>query len=362
MLRLRELFSRTASAPAPTLPRPLKATVLDTLTPRGALLAAAAFFGCVIITLIAGGAGPTASASSTYALTAFPACANAASCGTVFLSTSLTKLTHLNQATWVTAQLMRPKFAVPGPNSGQLVSAATAIRFPLAWTLTSIAKNGALSLVNSSHVTNVFCPPFEEACAPFVVFAQVLTAPSAFTVTISVADPLAAFSGFAGIDPAVVFKLNQGYVAEAYTSFEAGFKVFYCVVSACLLAFYVWSLASIHAPGGFDAEGNRLTNTHEQLWVLVLGVSVFWFDDPLVRVCCRRALARAAVLCAPPRATLLQLRPRRRAPASHRPHHPPPPRARSSSRSSSHRACPSRGSGPSARRRLSRCSSFSSCA
>lgn len=280
MLFLRNLFPPRASSAAGAATRThLKATVLDTLTPRGVLLSALAFFFCVFITLIAGGFGPTAASTATYTL--FASCASAAACGTLPFSIALEELSHLNQVTWLTARLHRPRYAVGSPRAGQLVNADAPVRFRLAWTLVSATKNGAVIATNSSHLAEVFCPPFAETCSPFTVFAQVITGASNFGVKFTATEPLEAFSGFAGVETNVVFTLSQGYIAEAYTSFEAGFKAFYCVVSACLFIFYVWSITSRRAPGNADAAGGSLHNTQEQLWVAGLGLAVFWFNDPL---------------------------------------------------------------------------------
>jgi hypothetical protein len=276
MLRLRSLWPQ-AHTPSPS--NTLKATVLDTLTPRGATISAVAFFVCVFITLIAGGFGPTASSSATYALSA-PCASGAAACGTLKFSVTLAPLSHLNQVTWVAARMNRPRYATPAAQAGKLVNAEVPVRFQLAWTLVSATNNGASIATNSSHITDVFCPPFADQCSPFTLFAQVVTAPSNYAVVFIVTEPLFAYSGFAGVDSNVVFTLSQGFIAESYSSFEAGFKAFYCVVSACLFAFYVWSLVSHRVPGNADAAGVSLRNTQEQYWVAALGLSVFYFDDP----------------------------------------------------------------------------------
>jgi hypothetical protein len=260
-------------APSPAAPAGLKATLLDTLSWKQATLAAVAFFATVVITLIVGAAGPTAASTTSFAVSA--PCAGAC---TAPLTVSLGQLTQYNQVTWLTARMRRPLLA-DGVTPAGLNSR---VQFFLTWSLQSAAANGlpwAASGVN--RTANIVCDPGMATCSPFLLFSQVITRPVTYDISIVVSDPLAAFRAFGGaVQPGVFFDLSQGTLNAEYTSFEAGFKIFYQVVTMILWLAYLVSL--YRADGARSpVTGALLSSTQEQIWVCALGISCFWFDDPL---------------------------------------------------------------------------------
>ena len=276
----------------------LKATLLDTLSVKQTWMAAGAFFFCVFLTLIIGGAGPsvTASPPNTYLV-------SAPSDPTLQLTFTLAGLNKWQQATWLVASLQRPVVSEGGP----YFQAAQPLTFPVTWTLVASSADGVRTPVNSSHITQVFCPPSQATCRGFAIFSQALGSVSRYDLEVSMVNPYASFNLPA---QAVVLSMMQGNVNEKYTEFgelrpppptptspfpslplsltpaqppphpppEAGFKVFYCTFSMLIWLYYVWRLR--RGQGTHDSEGQPLSSTHEQKWLMYLGLALFFFNDP----------------------------------------------------------------------------------
>ena len=284
----------------------LKATVLDTLSLQRTWMAAGFFFFCLVLTLIIGGTGPAVASNSVWL-------ASAPTDTTLTYAISLSGLNKWQQATWLVASLQRPVVSEGGP----YLLAAQPLTIPLTWTLVSVTADGSQTLVNSSHVINVDCPPRQSLCRGFALFSQALTTVSRYDLVVQTSNP---FAGLGVPAQAVIFSLSQGTVNEAYTQFgawataqaggrqahgacggsplslthtphhspppphppplppEAGFKVFYCVITCLLYLYYLYCLR--RGEGTHDSEGNPLSSTHEQKWLLYLGFFLFFFNDP----------------------------------------------------------------------------------
>lgn len=63
------------------------------------------------------------------------------------------------------------------------------------------------------------------------------------------------------------------------TEFEAGFKITFCVITILLVTFYFWSLSCGPYNKGPD-DVTPLRSTPFQIWIAVLSVLLFFFDDP----------------------------------------------------------------------------------
>ena len=252
---------------------PLKATLLDTLSWRGASISAGIFYLFVIITLIVGASGPQANSSTSWQMTS--TCGTASACNATFLIT-LSDLSQWKQVTWLTAQMNRPVSSI----DGTLINPALRVEYFMDWTLVSLKKDGVLVTTNSSHTTRIVCDPNSPTCSSFSLFAQVLTAPTSYELVVNVNDPFLPWRNLANVAPVTTFTVSQGWLNESYTTYEAGWKVFYVVITTLLWIQYMWALYSKTAT--LDAEtGKKLTSTQEQLWVAVLGAYLFWFNDPL---------------------------------------------------------------------------------
>lgn len=187
----------------------LKATILDNLTVKQTWMAAGAFFFCVFLTLLIGGVGPVVTTSSSWTM-------STPSGKTPTLFATLSGLSKWQQVTWLTVQLNRPTDLVGGP----LANANIPVIFSLSWTLVSVRADGVTSLTNSSHVTQVFCPPREAKCNSFSVFSQILTGVGEYQIALQFNDPMAPWAGYAPMNPGIVFTLNQGLINPLYTQFE----------------------------------------------------------------------------------------------------------------------------------------------
>ena len=251
---------------------PLKATLLDTLSRRGAIIAGLIFYVFVIITLLVGAGGPTANASKSWDIAA--KCDTQSACNsTMFVS--LNDLNQWKQVTWVTAQMSRPVSAV----DGSLINKGSRVEFFMDWALETVKKDGTVIATNSTHTVRVVCEPNKDKCSSFIVFAQVLYAATSYDLVLRMSDPFQPWRNVGGIEPVVTFSLTQGWLNEAYTTFEAGWKVFYVVITTLLWLQYMWALYSKSA--SVDEAGKKLYSTQEQIWVAVLGAFLFWFNDPL---------------------------------------------------------------------------------
>ena len=163
---------------------------------------------------------------------------------------------------------------------GSLISPSLRVEYFMDWTLVAVRKNGDLITTNSTHTARIVCDPNMATCSSFLLFAQVLTAPTTYELVINVVDPLMPWRNVANVAPQITFTFNQGWLNEVYTTYEAGWKVFYVVITTLLWIQYMWALYSKSAT--LDAEtGKKLTSTQEQVWVAVLGAFLFWFNDPL---------------------------------------------------------------------------------
>jgi hypothetical protein len=148
------------------------------------------------------------------------------------------------------------------------------VSFYLTWRVVSVTLNGALltAPTNAVRTAQVVCPPAQLDCSPVFLFGRVLYAPSAFSLTVTLQDPLAAFRSEPGLYDGVSFEFRQGTVDSKYTNFEVATKLFFCVVSMCIWIYFLWCLLR---------RDQSTTLSPAQLWVALLGGLVFWFSDPL---------------------------------------------------------------------------------
>ena len=241
--------------------------MLDTLKPRELLAVAASFFCAVAILCVIGAAGPAINSPTVQTLSA--PCSKMAPC-IAPLTYDLGALSQLNQATWLLAAMRRPAAL-----TGEPLALDKPFTFYLEWRVTAVALNGVPMAgvdPNATHGAMVFCPPGQTECSPFFLFGRVLYGPSQFTLSLAFKDPLAAFRGEPRLSDGVTFEFRQGTVNEKYTSFEVATKVFFCVGSALIWAYYLYCLSR---------RDSATTLTPTQLWVAALGGLVFWFSDPL---------------------------------------------------------------------------------
>jgi hypothetical protein len=251
--------------------RPISPTVLDTLKPRELVAVSCSFFFSVCILCIIGALGPSVSAPSVSTrsapCSAVTPCAGATA---PVISYAFGALDQFNQATWLTAVMRRPLDIYGAP-----IAPSKPFSFYLSWTVLSATNNGAplAAATNASRSAQVFCPPAQTECSPVFLFGRVLYGPSEFALDVRFEDPLAAFRGEPALgNRGVSFEFRQGTVDARYTRFEVATKVFFCTVSMCIWAFYLFCLVR---------RDPATTLSPTQLWAAALGGLVFWFSDPL---------------------------------------------------------------------------------
>ena len=248
-------------------PSRLGATVLDKLKPRELLAVGGTFFLAVAILCAVGGAGPTIFTTAATQVSA--PCSAAAPC-VAPVSLALPSLSQWNQALGVVMRMRRPVSI-----TGLPLGLGSPLSFTLVWTVAAATLNGAPipGTINATHTSTLFWGPSDLDSSPAFVFGQVLLAPSDYALSLELSDPLAAFRGFPGLADGVTLLFTQNYVNTEYSKFEATNKVFFCVVSIILFAYYIFTLVRGRSPG--------TALTAEQLWVAFLGGFLFWYNDPL---------------------------------------------------------------------------------
>ena len=246
--------------------KPLGATVLDGYKLRELLAIAGTFFLSLIILCAVGGAGPAIFASTTQQISV--PCAASAPCGAVPMLLALNAADQWNQAVGVLLRFRRPNTATGPAGLGQPVT------FNAIWNVQAVTLNGQAvpGVANTTHTAQVFFGPADVDSSPVFLFGAVLFGPSSYAMELTLQDPLLAFRGYAQLKDGAVLTVTQNNVNSAYTQFEASNKVFFCVVSIVLFAFFVFTLAR-------RDTSKALTN--EQVWAAVLGGTLFWYNDPL---------------------------------------------------------------------------------
>lgn len=254
----------------PRSPR-VKFMLLDSLSTKALVASALAFFVSLVILVIVGAVGPYAALNREFAVSS--TCFPLDNC-TVTGSVDLPDMTPYNQATWVTVRILRPRLLA----TGQPVLPATEFRWTQGYTV-SVTGDGNQLVDNLPHTTNAQCRPNDEQCFGIFLFAASHIYYSKFAVKVTLQSPLAAFAQFgASLDPTVRFVVRQGTIAEEYTTFEIGWKVFFIVITAIILGIYIGRLLT--GPGSRDGLRRIIPNTTQQKWVLALGILLFFYNDP----------------------------------------------------------------------------------
>jgi hypothetical protein len=244
--------------------------LLDVLSTRATVLAGVGFFAALALLVIIGAVGPLAVKWSEQ--TVAPACADPTSC--LVTGTFAVTLTPYNQAVWLLARIQRPT----NPATNELLSPSLSLSWPQNYTV-SVVGDGVLLTDAAPHTNTVTCPPNQAACSPLFVFAESHLTRSNYVATISMFAPTRLFPVIPGASVQVV--LRMGTIDPAYTSFQVGWKSTFCVFSALLLAYYSARVGGLLGKGARSAaSGERLTTTTAQKWVAVLGVLLFFFNDP----------------------------------------------------------------------------------
>lgn len=262
---------------------PVKATLLDNFNSREATFSALGFFVAIFIILIVGAAGPQI--GNSYQQVVSVPCNPAAPCNAT-VPLSIGGLSPWNQVLYVTAQLQRPTVNGSGAVPSQTIT------WPQNWQLTAYG-DGQPVVINASHISRFTCvgtnapvtstwgTPVNPAwCNNFMVFATPLLSYGSYQLQLSLDDPLAEFRALTngGLDPGMAFQFSVSNVAEKYTTFEAGWKVAFIVLTTITWIIYIVSL--FIGPGTKDAQGKRIPSSNEQIWVAVLGALLFFFNEP----------------------------------------------------------------------------------
>ena len=268
-----------------------KLVLLDVLSVKATVGAAALFFLALIVLVAIGAAGPTAVVWNTYTLTS--SCAGSLTACPVADTFTLPNLSPYNQATWLSASIQRPVDTTVTPLGSAFVLPAQAFTWTQRYNI-SILGDGKQLADTSLHASVVQCMPLTAPggspaggggagqpsgqCSPLFIFAAPNIFYSSFVVTVAYDSPTQAFATIAGASPNVTIILRQGFISPSYTSFEVGWKTSFCVLTALGLAFFVFRLA--RGPGSRDAEGKLVRNSTAQKWVFALAVLLFFFNDP----------------------------------------------------------------------------------
>jgi hypothetical protein len=204
-------------------------------------------------------------------------CDDAASCVVPLPPVALAGLSPANQLLLLWARLARPTLAATGAPA----SLPLAVAFPLTYTLSIVAGDGAV-LANATHTSSASCEAGDASCRlgllaflPAVMFSDA-------TVRLTLASPQAPFAAAlpgVPLSPAVNVSLTHAVVDAGYTRFEVGWRYTGVVISLLVWLAYTVTLAC--GPGTRDeATGKRVATTFEQRYVWTLALLVVFLDRP----------------------------------------------------------------------------------
>jgi hypothetical protein len=247
-----------------------KTILLDTLSTKSLVASALGLLSSLFILVVVGAYGPKAAAQAEYPVTS--SCAVPTNC-TVTVALALPDLSPYNQATWLTARMKRPTLR----STGTPALPSSLIQWTQAYTV-AVTADGA-PLATTTHTVPVACRPNEATCSGMLMFAQSHIYYTKYAITLTLSQPLAEFAPLSSdLSADVGVVLRHGFIDEAYTTFEIGWKLFFIVIGTIILVAYLIRL--ITGPGSRDGDRKIIPSSIQQRWVAALGILLFFFNDP----------------------------------------------------------------------------------
>jgi len=263
--------SATTTMENTSVPVKTKFMYLDTLSTKGLVFSALCFFISLFIMVIVGAYGPVAGKSIEYPLTT--TCSNPQNCTTI-LSLVLPDLSPFNQATWFTARMQRPILI----STNKPALPASSFRYTQSY-FTDVIADGTVLASNVPHNVEVNCQPYQDVCSGMLIFAAAHIYYTKYTVKVTLVNPQLPYAQFGNdLSPNVGVTLRHGYIADEYTMFEIGWKVFFLVITAIIVIAFI--VRQITGPGSRNDLRKIIPSTTEQKWIMALGILLFFYNDP----------------------------------------------------------------------------------
>lgn len=258
---------------------------LDTFGPKRSFGSAVLYLLCLFIIFIIGFVAPNAYENDKS--TVMGTCPDPSNCE-VTLDVIFEDMDAYKQLAELEIAVHRPLSNV----TNAPVMANQLLYFFQLWKLHVTNEHGEVLADNKMISTQVLCFPISDkdmaaglngekpfpACSSIHAFGQSLLLHKQYNVQITLINPFDAFKDIEGIKPDVQVTVTKTSINPGYTRFESGWKIFFCVLTIFIWVYYVFVLFC--GKSAKDVDGKRLRTPMQQSWLVVLGLLLFFYNDP----------------------------------------------------------------------------------